>query len=255
MKRVLHAVIADDEYHICENLQEILEELGVKIDGIAYDGETVLQLIEQHQPDIAFLDVQMPGSSGIEVAAQLEKQDEGPLVVFITAYDDYALKAYAVSAVDYILKPFDQSDIRRTLKKIERIATKPMALEALPSLPNSNSQPREYPERFCFDRGSRTVIVSAEEVLCAYAENRAVFIQTLGGEILSTKMTLLELEDKLDPRFFFRAHRNYIVNMRQAKELAPGFNRGYLLVLRGTKKIEIPVSRAKINQLTKYVAF
>jgi DNA-binding LytR/AlgR family response regulator len=253
MIRPLKAVIADDEYLICETLEEILDDLQVEVLAVCHDGLDALKVIGEHDPDVVFLDIRMPSLSGIEVAAKLTGT-KAPLVVFITAYDDYALKAYEVNALDYLLKPFVQDDVKRVIDKINRLSTKGMTLSAKAD-GKHKEEAGEYPLQFCFYRANRTVIVPADEIMCAYAENRGVFVQTIGGEVYTVKSGLADLEEKLDPKYFFRCHRNYLVNMRHAKELAPGFNRGYLLTLRGAAKTEVPVSRAKISQLSRYVHF
>lgn len=253
MLRSLQAVIADDEHLICDTLNEILVSIDIKVLAVCHDGLDAINAIEELAPDIAFLDIRMPSLSGIDIAARLTGSD-APLVVFITAYDDYAMKAYEVNAFDYILKPFVRDDVKRVIDKIERLSTKTTKLSALPGRP-ARETGGDYPLQFCFHRGNRAVIVQADDILYAYAENRGVFVQLLDGEVYAARNRLADLEAKLDPKYFFRCHRNYLVNMRHAKELAPGFNRGYLLTLKGTAKVEAPVSRAKISQLSRYVCF
>ncbi len=253
MLKPLSAIIADDEHLICETLEEILVGLDIEVLAVCHDGQDAADAIAGLMPDIAFLDIRMPGLSGIDVAAGLTG-DDAPFVVFITAYDDYALKAYEVNALDYILKPFVKEDIKKVIDRIGRLSSKTSKLSALPA-GQGGSGGGGYPDQFCFYRGNRAVIIRADDILWAYAENRWVYVQALDGEIYMAKNRLADLEAKLDPRHFFRCHRNYLVNMRHAKELAPGFNRGYLLTLKGATKVEAPVSRAKISKLSKYVCF
>lgn len=254
MLKPLKAIIADDEYLICDILQDILQELGIELLEVCHDGIDTLEAIAEFRPDIVFLDINMPGLSGIEVAGQLAKQEDAPVVVFISAYDDYTKKAYEVNAVDYILKPFVKDDIVKVINKINRILTKTVQLTATP--PQESGRVGEtYQLPFCVYRGNRTEIIQPDDIVYAYAESRSVFIQSRNGTVYSVRSSLTELEEKLDPRQFFRCHRNYLVNMRYAKELAPGFNRGYLLTLKGEKSAEVQVSRAKISQLAKYVHF
>lgn len=196
----------------------------------------------------------MPGLSGIEVAAVLEGMDDPPMIVFITAYDDYAIKAFELKALDYILKPFSLDALTGVIGKMKRIAGKSTKIQCM--TPGEKAAEKAgYPARFCVNRDDKTKIVGTEEIQLVYAENRGVFLQTLDGSVYSTRMTIQEFEENLDPAIFFRCHRNYIVNMQQARELSPGFNRGYILTLKGAKKAEIPVSRSKISQLSKYICF
>lgn len=253
MLRPLKAVVADDEHLICETLREILVSLDIEVLAVCHDGLDAIKAIEELVPDIVFLDIRMPSLSGLDVAAGLTGND-APLVIFITAYDNYAVKAYEVNALDYILKPFVKDDVKKVIDKIERLSTRTLKLAAVSDSPGGETMVK-YPLQFCFYRGNRTVIIHADDILCAYAENRGVFVETLDGEVYAARNRLADLEERLDPKYFFRCHRNYLVNMRHAKELAPGFNRGYLLTLKGSGKVEAPVSRAKISQLSRYVCF
>jgi Response regulator of the LytR/AlgR family len=251
--RPLKAVVADDEHLICETLREILVSLDIEVLAVCHDGLDAIKAIEELVPDIVFLDIRMPSLSGLDVAAGLTGND-APLVIFITAYDNYAVKAYEVNALDYILKPFVKDDVKKVIDKIERLSTRTLKLAAVSDSPGGETMVK-YPLQFCFYRGNRAVIIHADDILCAYAENRGVFVETLDGEVYAARNRLADLEERLDPKYFFRCHRNYLVNMRHAKELAPGFNRGYLLTLKGSGKVEAPVSRAKISQLSRYVCF
>lgn len=253
MLKPLKTIIADDEYLICDTLAEILDALGLDVVEVCHDGLAVLEAIHEFSPDIVFLDIRMPGLSGIEVAERLAAEENPPLVVFISAYDDYGLKAYEVHAIDYILKPFVKEDIAGVIRKLERLFTKTVQLTQPAA--EKRSAAVVYPFQFCAYRGNRTELIQAEEILYVHAENRGVFVTTLSGTVYSLRSRLSEVEEKLDPQYFFRCHRNYLVNMRQAKELAPGFNRGYLLILKGNGKIEVPVSRSRISQLARYVHY
>lgn len=255
MLKPLKAIIADDEYLICDTLQEILISLDIEILKICHDGLDAFEAIEEHNPDVVFLDIRMPGLNGIEIAGKLSDKEQAPMVIFISAWDDYALKAYKVNAIDYIVKPFVREDIQKVIEKIKRLTTKTVNLMIDTKKENKLTEEVVYPLQFAVYRDNRTAIIQADTIVYAYAENRGVFVLTLDGTTYSVRSRLSDLEEKLDPKYFFRCHRNYLVNMRQAKELAPGFNRGYILTLKGEKKAEAQVSRAKINQLSKYVYF
>ncbi|HWQ61734.1 MAG TPA: response regulator, partial [Negativicutes bacterium] len=143
MLKPLKVIIADDEYLICETLEEILLSLNIEVLAVCHDGLDAAKAIEELEPDVAFLDIRMPSLSGIEVAARLTGND-APLVVFITAYDDYALKAYEVNALDYILKPFVKEDVEKVIKKIEMLSTKTLKLSVLPDSQGKGAR-GEYP--------------------------------------------------------------------------------------------------------------
>jgi DNA-binding LytR/AlgR family response regulator len=249
--RKLTAVVADDEEFMAEMLRRLLEQYtNIKVAGLAYDGDEALKLVEQYQPDVVFLDIQMPGKTGIEVAAVLNKNPYSPTVVFVTAYDEFAMKAFEVSALDYILKPFDEADIKRVMDKVRKVYLKYSTVEE-----KRLSTAAIYPQKFCIAVDEEMLIIDVCNIRFVYAEDRAVFIQTIDGNKYPAKHTLQEFEHKLDSMQFFRCHRNYIVNMNEVKQITPWFNRGYLLKLKGSKKAEIPVSRAKVKDLERYMDF
>lgn len=249
-------VIADDEKLMALELQALLLELyfDLQIVGVAHDGETALELVETCKPDIAFLDIQMPGMTGLEVAKRLIAGEEPPVVVFATAYDEYALKAFAVNAMDYILKPYDEADIRRVMEKFEKLLA---GSSVKPKLNiNKESLKPDRIRKFSLEKGDRMEIIDSDKIELIYAKDRLVYIKTLDGEIYRTKLTLQEYEVKLPAEHFFRCHRNYIVNVNQIKEIATWFNKGYILILKQNaagKGQEIPVGRAYAAKLREYI--
>ncbi|MDF2568461.1 MAG: response regulator receiver domain protein [Sporomusa sp.] len=249
-------VIADDEKLMAEELRSLLLELypDLCIVGVAHDGETALQLVKSYRPAIAFLDIQMPGMTGLEVAEQLIACEESPVLVFATAYDEYALKAFAVNALDYILKPYDEVEVERVMKKFEKIL-------AGTTVKAPTSRNKEVPKatgtrKFSVEKGDRMEIIDSDKIELVYAKDRLVYIKTIEDETYRTKLTLQEFEGKLPADRFFRCHRNYIVNVNQIKEIANWFNKGYLLILQKTmngKGLEIPVGRAYATRLKEYI--
>lgn len=235
-------------------LQTLLLELhsGIKIVGVAHDGETALQLIKRFKPDIVFLDIQMPEMSGIEVAEQLVNYKEPPIVVFATAYDEYALKAFAVNAFDYILKPYDERDIGRVMDKFN----KRLAWSAVNRMAGAPQGMVSGGRKFSVEKGDRMGVVDVDKIELIYAKDRLVYLKTLDGEVYRTKLTLQEYEAKLPPENFFRCHRNYIVNVNQIREIATWFNKGYILILEKAAsgdRHEIPVGRAYTAKLKEYI--
>ncbi|SMC86430.1 LytR/AlgR family response regulator transcription factor [Sporomusa malonica] len=249
-------VIADDEKLMANELQSLLLETypDIQIVGIAHDGEAAVQLVKTYRPDIAFLDIQMPGMTGLEVAEKLIAYEEPPVVVFATAYDEYALKAFSLNAMDYILKPYDESDLTRVMGKFEKML-------ARSSVKPKSSENKEITKsgalrKFSVEKGDRMEVISSDKIEIVYAKDRLVFIKTLDGEIYRTKLTLQEFESKLPSDRFFRCHRNYIVNVNQIKEIATWFNKGYLLILQKSsseKGLEVPVGRAYAAKLKEYI--
>jgi DNA-binding LytR/AlgR family response regulator len=236
----IRALIVDDEILMCNELKSLVEVYqGIEVIGICQDGAKAIKVIDELHPDLVFLDIQMPGRNGLQVAASLYNRPNAPLVVFATAYDDYALKAFEVNAIDYLLKPFDEKDVERVINKVKR------RFDARTKV--------SYPRRFTVERGDRIEIIDNARIQLIFAKDRLVFIQTVDGEVYNTRLSLQEFENRLDPAKFFRCHRNYIVNMEEVKQLAAWFNRGYLLILKGNKHIEVPVSRIYTRKLKEYV--
>jgi DNA-binding LytR/AlgR family response regulator len=248
-------VIADDEKMMAEELQTLLLETypDLVLSGMAQDGETVLALVRTAKPDIVFLDIQMPGMTGLEVAEKLTAMEEPPAIVFATAYDEYALTAFSVNAMDYILKPYDENDIARVMGKFERmLARSSVKPRAEGQKPTNISGER----KFSVEKGDRMEIIGSDKIELVYAKDRLVYIKTLDGEVYRTKLTLQEFETKLPAVRFFRCHRNYIVNVNQIKEIATWFNKGYLLILQKSgagKSAEVPVGRAYAARLKEYI--
>lgn len=249
-------ILADDEKLMAEELRSLLLELypDLCIVGVAHDGEAALQLVKTYKPDIVFLDIQMPGMTGLEVAEKLMACEDSPAIVFATAYDEHALTAFSLNAIDYILKPYDEFDIERVMKKIEKMLTG-TRVKAKAST-NRDMSKTTGVRKFSVEKSDRMEIIDSENIELVYAKDRLVYIKTLDGETYRTKLTLQEFEGKLPADRFFRCHRNYIVNVNQIKEIANWFNKGYLLILQKTateKGLEVPVGRAYAARLKEYI--
>lgn len=235
------AIVADDEPLLCDELQCMLESSGeVEVVGISRTGEDVPALAARCGADVVFLDIQMPGMDGMAVARALASRPKPPLIVFVTAFSQFALDAFGVDAVDYILKPFDERDIDRVLRKLRQ---------------RRQGQPghaqRTDTRKILGEAGDRLEVVDVGSVLLFQAEDRQVYMRTVDNKVFEVKHRLSELELMLSPAEFFRCHRNYIVNVNQVQQIANWFNRGYLLILRGNAA-EIPVGRAFVGKLKQY---
>lgn len=241
-------MIVDDEPIMAEELKTLLMELypALHICGICQDGETALEMIGKIKPDIVFLDIQMPGMNGMEVAKHLAETVNSPIVIFVTAFDEFAIKAFEVNAVDYVLKPVDEVDLQRVMKKAEKLQQR---TEPKVSAPQNIKNAR----KFSVEKGDRMEIVDSENIKLVYAKDRLVFLLTLDGECYRTKLTLQDFEAKLPQSKFFRCHRNYIINIDQIKQIANWFKKGYLLILKDEKNLEVPVGRAYVAKLKEYI--
>lgn len=249
-------LIADDEFFVCEELQAQFEHYqDIEIVAVCHDGDSALASIKELKPDIVFLDIQMPGKTGLDVAAILSLQVDPPLVVFLTAYSDHALKAFEVNAVDYILKPFDGKDIQRVVVKLRKIHSAKMNERLLKQAAGVAAPKAESPRKFCVHHGGRLEVVDYDRIQFFYAKDRLVFVQTIDDKHFPIRFSLNELEEKLDKKQFVRCHRNYIVNMNQVQQLENWFNRGYMLILQGSEKIEVPVTRFFVKRIKEYLEF
>lgn len=253
--RTLRVIIVDDEIIMCEALKREVEKYSfIEVVGLYHDGDDALQAIEQLKPNIVFLDIRMPGLNGLEVAAKIDKQENPPVVVFVSAYDDYALKGYGVNALDYILKPFDSSDIERIMHKIHRLRLLETS-EITTKDTHSKSQSEFRPQKYCAYHDDIMEIISSDAIKLFFVENGHVFVLTAEDKQYSMKQTLQEIEQQVDTRQFFRCHRNYIVNVDYIKQISPWFNRGYLLTLKDKEGTEVPVSRNNVKKLKQYIYF
>ena len=264
----LTALIIDDEELSREELQYLLAQIGgVEVVAYGTNGIEAVELIEHHHPDVVFLDVQMPGLDGFAVIERLmarrtkakakpAPQASLPQVVFATAYDQYAVRAFEVNAVDYLLKPFDRKRVLKTLDKVRaRIADRSAPageakLDALLKLVETRTQPQRPSTGKVIVRAlGRLLLVDQREICFASIEGGAISVVTRGVEGHSNCRTLEELMDQLDPEAFWRAHRSFVVNIQHIREVVPWFKSSYQLRMDDPKKTEIPVSRAQTKRL------
>ncbi|WP_313432399.1 LytR/AlgR family response regulator transcription factor [Siminovitchia terrae] len=247
----IRVMVAEDERLVREELMYMLQqEKDLLLCPSAESGEQLLDLYEKYVPDVIFMDIHMPMLSGVDVAKKLSKEKAAPpLFVFITAYDDYALEAFEVEAVDYLLKPYDESRLKEALARIRRRMSNALQTD---SLKNEKESSASIPatSKLLIDDGEKVVVLSPGSIYYATRVDRFVEIHT-ENEFVQGKMTLQELEEKLKGFPFFRTHRSYLVNLDYIQEITPWFNGAYNLILKGAKKTQIPVSRSAQKKLFK----
>lgn len=257
----LRTLVVDDEQLAREELCFLLEQAGdVEIVGQAGDGPSGLRLAGEVRPDLLFLDVQMPGLTGFEVARRLVQADVVPQVVFVTAFDQYAVDAFTVNAVDYLLKPVDLDRLEVTLEKVRRRRVVPEQASKLPLSPEDLErviaavQTRQgRREQLALRAGERFILVQADEIIHASLVDEAILVVTNTVSGTSNYRTLDELSARLDPTVFWRVHRSHLVNITKIKEIVPWFSRNYLLKMKDAKATEIPVSRTQTRRLREYL--
>jgi two-component system LytT family response regulator len=215
----LRVVVVDDEPLVREGIRRLLEREGdMRIVGEARNGEEAVERIRELRPDLVLLDVQMPGTDGLAVVAALEPE-ERPAIVFVTAFSEYAIRAFDVHAVDYLLKPFDAERFSTALQRArERMAEgNADRLEALlAALRPSNA----YPERLLLKHAGKVVVVLINDIDWVEAADNYVKIHASTGHFMARE-PLKQFEAKLDPAHFARAHRSAIVNLSRVKSLDP----------------------------------
>ena len=242
---MLRAYIVDDERLAVERLTRLLEATGrVRIAGSAIDPETALAELRDREVDVLFLDIQMPGLTGFDL---VERLDRDLPVIFTTAYDRYALDAFAVNSIDYLLKPIEPERLDRALDKLTRFTGQPRQdVRALARELAAQLGTRRL-ERIASRVGERTTVLEVARISHFFSKDKLTFAVSAGREH-AIDYTLAELEGRLDPRRFVRIHRATIVNLAFVAELYPGVD-GMLVRLKDDRKTELSVSRDRVRDL------
>ena len=282
----LTALIIDDEQLAREELAYLLDQVGgVEVVAQGANGIEAVDLIEEHHPDMVFLDVQMPGLDGFAVIerliarraktkgngapqAQLAPPQVVPLpqIVFATAYDQYAVRAFDVNAVDYLLKPFDRTRVEQAVERVRGRLTSassggspngangPLPESQIESLLRLLNRPQgagrvPQPAKLIVQAQNRLLLIDQAEICYAAIDEGVIRVVTQSFEGCSKCRTLEELLDLLDPAVFWRAHRGFVVNINHIREVVPWFKSSYQLRMNDKKQTEIPVSRAQTRRL------
>lgn len=254
----LTALIIDDEPLARQELQYLLERAGgVEVLAQGTNGIEAVELIRTHKPDVVFLDVQMPGLDGFAVLKKLlDRKMQMPQVVFATAFNQYAVRAFEVNAIDYLLKPFDRKRVLQTIEKAQARISTPVEsasdakLDALLRLVEEQAQsPKAGSGKVVVRAQNRLLLVDQKEICFASIEEGMISVVTSAVEGSSNCRTLEELMDQLNPDAFWRVHRSFVVNIQHIREVVPWFKSSYQLRMDDPKKTEIPVSRAQTKRL------
>jgi DNA-binding LytR/AlgR family response regulator len=251
----LTAVVADDEQLARDELCFLLGQLaGVEVVGQAANGVEALDEIARHAPDVAFLDVQMPGLTGFEVARRLMESGTGPSVIFVTAFDQRAIEAFEVNAVDYVLKPVDSTRLETAVTRARKRLGEHAPLQGqLDRLVRMMAGQKDRRDQVAVRVNDRFVLVRADDIIHASLVEDSINIVTNQVSGTSNDRTLEELHARLDPEVFWRVHRSHLVNINKVKEIVPWFSRNYLLRMSDAKATEIPVSRSQTRRLRDYL--
>ena len=252
---MIRTLIVDDEKASRVFLKKLLKAYPqIEVIDEAEDGLQAVEIIEEKKPDLAFLDVQMPGLNGFEVLRSVTG-DPKPQVIFVTAYDKYAVKAFEVNAVDYLLKPIDQSRLQQAIEKLTQ-DNKQVALsyEKIRALLLSMERPKSPPPHIPLRRGKKIVLMNPANIYYIRSEQGVTIVMTLSGEYWSS-YTLAEIEELLDEQIFFRSHRSAIINLNKIKEIVPAESGVFDIYLADLDRVCIPLSRDRARILRERYKF
>jgi two-component system LytT family response regulator/two-component system response regulator LytT len=256
----LRVLVVDDEQLAREELCFLLGQIeDVDIVGQAADGVAALRQAGALEPDLMFLDVQMPGLTGFEVARRMVEADILPQLVFVTAFDQYAIEAFSVNAVDYLLKPIDAARLAQAIDRVrrrlasEQASKLPLSPEDLERVVAAVQARQGRRDQLAVRVGERFVLVQMDEIVHASLVDEAIVVVTNAVSGTSNYRTLDELQARLDGEIFWRVHRSHLVNITKIKEIVPWFSRNYLLKMKDSKATEIPVSRSQTRRLREYL--
>ena len=235
MSDEIRVVIADDE----EGMRMILRKMIAKAEGFtlcaeATNGPDLLKLVEKYKPQVCFLDVEMPGMTGLECAKAIQDTDPRTIIVFATAHDDYMAQAFEVYAFDYMVKPFKVERVMKTLERIRSVKLAPhLQPQGVPSL-TAKRIGAAAGGRIMLHHKEGVNFVNQSDILLVQRENRSTVLYAAGGRRFETSEALGDIEGRLDPQLFFRCHKSYIINLNVIDSITPYGRWTYVVHLVGT---------------------
>lgn len=239
---MLSVILVDDEKPALQELAFLLgKNKHINIVGIYMDAEEALKMITQQKPDVVFLDIEMPVLNGYSIALELNKLKEKIDVVFVTAYDEYAIKAFEINVVDYILKPYDEIRIEDTINRLLKKRDDNSYRNNKNTLEDSNKNIEKIPVW----EGDCIIIIAPNDILFCTLEDGEIIIETKSKKYKSHD-TLSELEQKLKKFNFFRCHRSFLINIDKIEKIIPWFNNTFVVKVKHSNA-EIPVSRRQMK--------
>jgi two-component system LytT family response regulator/two-component system response regulator LytT len=249
----LTTIVVDDEQLACDELSYLLKDFSeIEVIGTAGNGLQAVELIRKLEPELVFLDIHMPGLDGLAVVRQLREQEEElPHFIFVTAYEQHAVEAFRLKAMDYILKPVEKPRLAETIDHARRIIQDKKSA-GQPEAGGAAAHPAPAPAprtKLLVRAQSRNFIVDANDVIYATIDNGLITLVTTSLEGHSNYRTIEDLQANLDRDMFWRVHRSYLVNINRIKEVVPWFKSSYQLRMDDRKHTEIPVSRVQTRKL------
>jgi DNA-binding LytR/AlgR family response regulator len=243
---MIRTVIVDDEQLARDRVKGFLKKIeDVQLVGEAADGSSAVEVIETQQPDLVVLDVQMPGADGFSVLRGIK---DPPHVIFATAYEEHAIKAFEVEALDYLLKPFSQIRLAEAVGRVRQRIADGRARSDPAAIARAAEPRHAYATQIPVHSARKILVVPVKDILWFAVESRLVYAH-VEGRSLMTNFTLRELEERLDPQVFFRAHKSRLVNLEQVKEIARWFGGRFRLVMRDAQSSQVELSRVQAREL------
>lgn len=231
---LLKALVVDDEAPARSELRFLLDDAGgIEVVGEASNAQEALQLIKAIPYDVIFLDIDMPGLSGMHLAEALTTLERQPAIIFVTAHSEHAVKAFEVAATDYLVKPVEVERLRTAIDRLMPTEEAPVRVERIP-----------------VEKAGRKLLLQVGEIFYVMAKDDYSYIYTNEERYLST-ISLAQLESKLEAQGFFRVHRRFVVNLAQVKEIVPMYGGTMLLTLKDKAGTQVPASRRRVPALKR----
>ncbi|MEO8147198.1 MAG: LytTR family transcriptional regulator DNA-binding domain-containing protein [Bacteroidia bacterium] len=243
MSTSIKTILIDDEPLALKRLRRLLEKHEGIFDIVAEaeNGEQGLKLIEQHQPELIFLDVEMPVMNGFEMLSNLKHL---PKIIFTTAYEEYAIKAFEENSIDYLLKPIEAERLDKAVEKLKRLSGEKSSIDPIQFNAFINSfQPKKEVKSIPVKIGDRILLIKTDDIVYFEAKEKYVFVVTDDNKEYLTDYTLTSLEEKLTTPFL-RVHRAFIINIEKIKEVHRGFNSTYIVKMKDTNETKISTGRS-----------
>lgn len=248
---MIRVMLVDDERPSLNELQYILNQIeGVKVEAMFSDAVDALQNFSVIDPDVVFLDIEMPELDGLSLAAELVQQKPDLAIIFATAFDHYALKAFEHHAMDYVLKPFEEDRIRKAVDRIQiRLGEREELEERFAQIEAFRREDTQV-KRVSVWVNDRIILIPLEKIAYFLAEEGTVYL-VQGIQRFELHATMAQLEARFQADGFFRSHRSFLVNLSMVEEMIPWFNNTYVIKLAGQEE-EIPVSRSRVKALKEH---
>jgi two-component system LytT family response regulator/two-component system response regulator LytT len=249
----IRTIVADDEKPARDEITFLLRSVeDITLVGEADNGVDAYHLIEKELPDLALLDIQMPGLDGFQLVREIRNLEHSPLIIFVTAYDQYAIRAFEVSALDYLLKPVSPERLVQALDRVRPLMEQKTDLDQkltrlLDSVPSRPRHLSKIPVR----RRKHLHLIDVQDVLYSYVRDGVVFITTKEHQDMVSYRTLDEFASELDPDIFHRVHRSYLANVNFIREIIPQASGNYELVMNDAEGTRIPLSRQHARELRR----